>query len=613
MNALLLHLGLALLKNNLWLKKESEIYYSKDPVCTSLNIDNKFLYEGEQRFLIPEPLPNGNIDKHFQTALDYLAKINIRKLPEYLRASIYRFRGLIFGIYNLFINPSRYLLSYYNQTDYTTREIEFFLKHLNRIKFDIDDREEMDALYHALIEFNSMFNELRECKCCRRIKNYCRKSKNYALFEFLENAESGTYVISADKMEKRVLNENLQLLQHRSMETEIKTLDQIQNTIQNTSEKFLILPGPIFPKYMSILFMEWKKIIVFAYQGIDYNRIKKQIALVNKLRIQEESYSIECIKEIGQYIGADGNNPLLVDFNRRKRELEKNFPKNEKHPLSKTNEVENVSIAEIVENVIKKNPEFKTLKDHQDSYEIDSEENKNLQEKIYSSRVDDQEFYIVELYDEIRDVRLTKNLQIDNTYVYLRDRSSNNVKTTFPKYLKKDDYIVFVDQDERKSIVDLISSQLDSDTFIDFNAIERWQRKIGRYYEKNYQNINDFYRDYRNIVKKYKKKPRHRTTLANWVRGETTYTQDPKDLYYIGVIMKDPFFLEEYDHIHEQGKKIQIFHRKLSIKLKKIIVQVLEKNIDLSSLSLDEYEIYRRIEKSIFCIESIFKNKKQEV
>jgi len=229
---------------------------------------------------------------------------------------------------------------------------------------------------------------------------------------------------------------------------------------------------------------------------------------------------------------------------------------------------------------------------------------------MYDTRFSENDYYFVQLKEERTGKIIEKKLFIDKSYPYIKNPEQEiKIETAFPHALRPNYYLILFDQDERKTMIDLISDLSGMEEEIDYYLIETWKEKIANFYNQNFNTYKEFYENYRELLNQKGISPRTYGEFKDWIKGSHNYTQIPDDLYYIGQIMADTFFMENYKAIHEEGKKIQVLHLQISKKMNNIIKQILEGNLEIKNLSLEEFEIYERIENSIYIIQDIKKIK----
>ena len=235
---------------------------------------------------------------------------------------------------------------------------------------------------------------------------------------------------------------------------------------------------------------------------------------------------------------------------------------------------------------------MKDYKEHQEIEQQLDNENDQVEHELYDQAFENQDYYQIELFDEKLSTTLVKRLRVDKEYFYFDDETQE-LKSGFPYVLKEGQRIIFIDKDERVSIVQLAAEISNLDDQVNWRLIEGWTQHLAAYYEKNFTTAKEFH----NIYKKYVddccngRDARTYATFLTWIRGEVNYTRSPEDVEYLGKIMNDPFLIENYRAIHEQGQKLQDAHRKLSASLGKIIRQELHNDIEVEKLSLSEREL----------------------
>ncbi len=610
LDALMLHYSHSFLKSHEYVNRKSTNYFLKMNLGLSsrLNIDKEIFYHEIKQMNIIKSVPQGNIDYHFNEGMHQISELNHNLIPEDLRYGFFKLKSLYFEIYNLFINPDKFKARYCIENEWTTREIDVFLKDFHVIVKSMGDSKIKEILSTILREFYCMYVELKDCKRFWEPHSYTRISKNYCLLDFLSKIENNDCIIVANQLEKRSLEVELKKIIENIC---VKTLGQIQSSWDTsskvTSRSILILPGPILPKYMSIFFKPWKEILFFAYEGKNESQIEDQINLVKKLSIKDEGNTISYLEEIRNYLNLP-KDIIFEDFERRKALLPAISIQNQEVRVENIESADQLTIVNIINELIKKDEKFKELKEQESTEDHLRREKEKIDNKIYEREFIEKDHYVVTLKNEKTGEIGKRRLHIDKTYMYM-EKGEEKINIGFPRVFEEGYFLILIDQDERKSIIDMVLEISGIEDEIDNELIETWSRKLAQYFEHNFATYKDFYKIYKRFLEKLGKSPRSYDAFKSWVQGNRTYTRDPKDLYHLGQIMNEPFLLNYFTLIHEEGKKIQQYHIAISKKLSKLVNQILEKNIKLSDLSLEEFELYKKIENSIYIIQDIKKVK----
>ncbi len=164
--------------------------------------------------------------------------------------------------------------------------------------------------------------------------------------------------------------------------------------------------------------------------------------------------------------------------------------------------------------------------------------------------------------------------------------------------LSTGDYIIIIDDDEKKSLLNLVMDLSDFESEIDMNLIEYWKLEFLNFIELNNLKYKEIYNIYCN-----KGGEKTYQTVLKWCKGETMGPQSSHDLYIIGCILDNDLIINNYESIFYQISFIRTYHRVIGRKLKKMIKSILtDEYLDVSSLNDNEYLIYENIQNGIYKI-----------
>lgn len=183
-------------------------------------------------------------------------------------------------------------------------------------------------------------------------------------------------------------------------------------------------------------------------------------------------------------------------------------------------------------------------------------------------------------------------MTFDNIY------NINDAKELKPSELKSGDYIIIIDNDEKKSLLNLVIELSNFNFIINMDLVEYWKLEFLNYVESSNLKYSEIYNKYcsNGGDKTYQ-------TVMQWCKGEILGPQSAKDLYIIGKIINDGFIMDNYISIFQQIVLIRTSHRLIGRKLKKMIKSILtDEYLDVSSLNENEYLIYKNIQNGIYKI-----------
>ena len=183
-------------------------------------------------------------------------------------------------------------------------------------------------------------------------------------------------------------------------------------------------------------------------------------------------------------------------------------------------------------------------------------------------------------------------LTFDNIY------NIDDAKELKPSELKSGDYIIIIDNDEKKSLLNLIIDLSDVKYSINSSQVEYWKLEFLNYISANNLKYSEVYNIYCN-----KGGDKTYQTVMQWCKGEVLGPQSAEDLYIIGKILNNGFILNNYQSMFQQISLVRTSHRLVGRKLKKMIKSILtDEYLDISSLNESEYLIYENIQNGIYQI-----------
>ena len=563
-----------ILNNNQALINQNKSYYDslkKDnfiDLANRYNLDKKYLIRNKQNIhLFSEFIKIGNIDLYFNDILKSMNEVNINDL--YNKKLFFKCKYLLYSFCNLAVNPNFFkflTLDEYNHWRYFTF-LEFNSVFYNNLKHE---KTYNQFLLNGIIsKLNNIFSEITKCK---RFNNkeysYERIGKNYKLLEIAKN-------------KNEYFNKDLKLIICTLFDTEANIINNqlsdnniinvkavyIKNLIKlniNKSEYNLLIPGLLPQKFEFELYEPYNEIIFLSYEGKQKNLIENQINNICNPPIEEEKIYMSYLSEIYEFMNLSKNNLLFNDFNKRNEEYINNL-------------------------------DNENYKEYNDNW-LESENKSNLNFVDYSNDLDSKTIMLY-LRNIENDKCVIKNLPINKSYFSFKKDKMDKGNEISPSLLKKGDYIVILENDERKSLVDLILEIYDLNSEIDSNFIEYWKRQLLSYIDFEGITYKEFYNRY-----KLNNGERDYQTTRLWAKGNMIGPKDENDLYIIGETINDDYIKNNYKNMMKEIENIRKLHVQVGIRLRKIIKKImLNKGIDDSyDLSYEEYFLYNSIKNGIY-------------
>ncbi|MHA1250551.1 MAG: DISARM anti-phage system protein DrmE domain-containing protein [Candidatus Helarchaeota archaeon] len=624
-NAKVLYFPYSFLRANENLRVKNLEYYDKIieskhfEAISRINLDDYRMYQKsrENSIQIQITLIKGNIDLYFIKGLNLFKKIQWGFISKDLSPIIFKLKHLFFSIYKIFTIPTDFYIRYLDhEFGWRFYNLRRFLKNALRTIETLCISPNLEILTDIILYLFKMINELTECKRYGESLSYSRVGKYYALFDFLNQNKSKKIVIGVQTGEKNSIIEKLEKYDFNG-DIRVYTFKQLAPMIGDFSDYILLLPGPLLPNHIQILFKNWKKVFFFVYNGNNKKWVEDQIDLIEKIDITKEELSILYLAEA--YKNLEGinnysvkNDALFKNFLKKKRILlesegtqsQTKMGNDIDQLLTTETKFKSVSIIDLCRKLMKDDKKYTEILIEEKTKSFVQKKKKQYAEKFFQNTENVDCFAI--LRSELNKDLITIPLDYKKKYMFFKKKEDIKVKIAFPHAIPKCAYLVLFGKDEKLSISEFLKKAYNFEDNIDYNLIDEWQGRLASFFVRNYSTYKDFFRDFN---RNYPDSISY-NEFKEWVKGNINYTQDPKHLYKLGELMNDSFFINNYNIIHQEGRKIQTFNLKLSRKIKKLIVQVLNQNILWNSCSQEERLLIEKIENCIFKIENIIiKNK----
>ena len=581
LNCLVLPFNFNILNNNQALINQNKLYYDSFKknnfidLANLYNLDKKYLVKNKQNIhLFNEFIKIGNIDSYFTDILKCMNEVNINDL--YNKKLFFKSKYLLYSFCNLAVNPDFFkflALDEYNHWRYFTFS-EFNSLFYNNLKYEKAYNQFL--LNGVISKLNNIFKEITKCKRFNeKESSYERIGKNYKLLEISKNKKEyfnkdlKLIICTLFDTEANVINN--QLSENNIIDVKAVYLRNLINKLNiDKSDYNLLIPGLVPQKFEFELYEPYNEIIFLSYEGKQKNLIEKQINNVCNPPIGEEKIYMSYLSEIYKFINLPNNDLFFNDFNKR----------NEKYIDSLDNE---------------------SYKEYDDNW-LESENKSNLNFVDYSNDLDSK---TVKLYlKNIKNDRcVIKNLPINKSYFSFKKDNMDKGNEISPSLLKKGDYIVILENDERKSLVDLILEIYDLNSEIDSRFIEYWKRQLLSYIDSEGITYKEFYNRY-----KSNNGGRNYQTTRLWAKGNMIGPKDENDLYIIGETINDDYIKNNYKNMMKEIEDIRKLHVQVGIRLRKIIKKIMLNNDinDSSNLSYEEYFLYNSIKNGIYEVIEIY-------
>ena len=512
----------------------------------------------------------------------------------YNQRSIHKAIELLFDLYNLTINPSYLLISFKLNNRWVRGNPSFFIETFKSRLF-MENSKNRFLIYSFLDSLSNFYYELSNCKRVKEDLSYSREAKDYILFELLidliekeEEVFVGTYLDTEPNILKDVLKKGDIINNNSVVPISMKMLTQKPDS--EKEGKILVLPGVIPEVFTSELFKPYKEIIILSYEGNNHKFLKEQLDKIFGNIIEEKEY-MDYFKDVLGLFDAAEDNPILNDFNKRFDLVEfKEEPVKE--------DIADSGIDEIVEESGSDSFHIDlNLKDYMKEWSSSkSNLNIDLSNEINQRNYDTISFKLQNIQTK---EFVEKKLQVNKSYLTFDNiYHIDEAKELKPSELSSGDYLIIIDNDEKKSLLNLVIDSSDLKSQINMSLVEYWKLEFLNYVESNNLKYTEIYDIYCNLGgdKTYQ-------AVMQWCKGETIGPQSPDDLLIIGNILDNYFIMDHYQSIFQQISLVRTSHRLVGRKLKKMIKSILtDEYLDVSSLNDREYLIYENIQNGIYKI-----------
>lgn len=603
---LVIPFGPNLLRSNYLLRNEAEGYFrsKRDPVewnfLIKYNIDSIDLYKREKCIEISKPLLDiGNIDYHFEMARILLREINEERLVN--KRLHYVLKRVLFSLQNIIINPSKCREKYGDEVvpwrSYTIPQ----LIQIARSRLSEEDRKNRVVLDQILAEIFCIFLELKECRRYNENYTYSRIAKDYRILEEILNTQDNKNVIIATNSarERNILEEELEKCEI-IRDIRILTIKQINSSLFQRSNATIILPGPLRMEYLSELIRPYRRVLFLSYEGKNYSWIRDQIELSYGHSLKKCEIHSKCLMEIYDFLNLPRDG-LFTEFHHERKDNEmENNRIDTRWEVREKNEG-NMIISETLREIITVESRYKQYREYEEEMTHTENAIRALEKEEIKKDFREGSYYGISLRKLNSNYTTNMLLPIEKTYFYLK-RIGVEVEEGTPRNLRPGYIIVILDNDEKKTSLEIMLEIFDLEESVDKDLITYWKERLAEFIETYNLTYAEFY-------KLYEEKGGERSyqTVMNWAKGNILGPEDPNDLLIIGRILGDEYIIEDFRIINREVRYLRVIHQNTGRMLRRIIRQIITGKLDPSKLSYDEYRLYEKIEDGLYEIISIVK------
>jgi len=593
-------LVIPMLKNNLEMMGRSLLYFSKYKyfgeweIINRYNIDNFIFYKDQTPIKIAEPpLKAGNIDQNLLASKSFINRINEVTLIN--KELFIMIRKLLNEIPNLIINPSKYKILWsddlFNWRYYTIPELLDIFK----IKIKEEDFKNRINLKELISEVFCLYLELKECKRPNEDLTFSRIAKDYEIIKMARNLTSTNsddkiIIATQSSFERNVLKREIENL-NIGNRLEIKSIDQISKSNFRRQNTILLLSGPLRLKHLSQLLLPYKEIIYLCYEGLNCNLINQQVDASYSISSQKDLISLNYINEIYDFFGIKKSDIFkgFKSFDSTRKDAENCSEQIIRNEISQRGYLINIK------KILKTMPQYSSYREYEDeSTKIENNILKTEEKSMTCPNENAEIIYLAHVKGVSKELITKKFLPADKTYLYLENEDGEILEGT-PRVIEPHYFIVILDDDVRKSFLELIIDVFGLEDSIDKRFIELWRDHLFRFIEINDLSYSDFYNIYKGVGGK-----RGYQTVLSWAKGHVLGPLDPIDLYNIGKILNDEDIIGNFNIMYGEIQELRELHRNTGRRLKIIIKEILSGGLDPDRLGFEEYSFYEKVKDGIF-------------
>lgn len=603
LDSLVISFNKSLLMSNSTLSKESLNYFENVNQKSTFNLIERYNIDSEYYFkdnldikICTDNIESNGIDELFINAREKSNLIDAKKLK--YSQLFYSSRKLMYDMYNLSINPAFYRFGTKFPQWHSTSIENFLEMYRNTVIKDEKEDYKLTVL-HFINSLSNLYVRFSHTKKFGEEKTFSLKGKDYKLFDILSKKDilfgEGSKIVvgtvtktEPNQIKEIIRNNNLFNLQ----DIEIEFIGNLNKRIQNKQEKILILPGLVPDKYLSKLYEPYIKILILSYEGLNEQMVKKQISILKNPSLEYEKKSLDSIKEIYDYLHLPTDTGIFADYfirvkkhdkiiKERKRQLEEEkgyqttFSLNGQYKTEEDGNIHFPTYEEFMANWSKSN--------------IEVEKNNETEEETV-----EYESVKFNLFNLATNEYSIKKLPVTKTFFTFKDDNVSNGEELSPNQIEENDYILIIENNVRRSLLDLVLEINNLEASINSEEIEYWKEKLLAYLDSNNMTIMGFYDKYLDLggTRKYQ-------SVMQWAKGMVLGPQKAEDLRLIGEVIGDKYITTNYEDIMDTIKQVRSYHMSTGRKLKKMINYIISDE-DISSLNKEELIIYDSIKDGIY-------------
>jgi len=349
----------------------------------------------------------------------------------------------------------------------------------------------------------------------------------------------------------------------------------------------LLLPGPVPWRYISELLRPYRKVIFVGYEGFQETVIQEQITQLSTLTAQDYWKCLVSVRRVNTLL-ADSIRDIVARAEAGLREIVTAIEIGPKDHRKETTSVEQIITA--VRERVQRMARPRAL----DRVEAELEISTSHPGSDSSTHVEILKVTAKEL--DRPEIVARLELRINRTYVY-RAPGDSEPAEAFPSEMEVGGVVAIIDDDERKTLLDLVVELYDIDQPVDAVLVERWKAIVGDYLARARKNKMRYYEDYVQVCRSGAigpKVPRVYGTVCTWLRGEVIAPEDPSDLMALGILAESEELKGNASAIVAEADKVRKLHVRIGLRMNTIIRALLEGR-EIADLTYEELVLRSKI------------------
>lgn len=546
--------------------------------------------DNEQYIGIVDPLIKlGNFNEYYYFGKNLLKKIKVESIVN--KKLFLISKKIFYSFLDLSISPLRLKVKYGDEfTPFKSYQLTTFLDLFRNNLYKETSNFNKNLLDNFIDCLFSIAFELGKSKHYGENNSFERLGKEYLMLDIAKNKKryfnnNKLIICCFNPMESSIIKNLLD--QFDISDVFVKNIHWLNKSLLDNKEEYnLLLPGPLPLKYFSELFMPYSKILILSYEGQNNKKLSKQLESIEYIHNIEINNSLKNIREVCDYLNIE-NSRIIED-------LENNLDVEDvdsEIDIDRNQNSFDDEISIMIKNIFKN---ANLSDDFEESEKIEREladQNSKLKDRQVIGKT--YEFTLKNI--ESGEI-IYKKLQANKSYNYFNKQ--NKLLEGSPKVIKEGNFVIFIDNDDKKTLLELVIEVYDLGLAVDKNSIDYWKNRLMNYVLINGLTGVAFNREFNEISGTNKTMP----ATNRWIKGEALGPQNATDLLWVGKLINDNVLIENYNYMFEEIEKIRNIHRITGRRLNSIIKEIMggKRNFDNENLGYVGQLFYNKIKNGVY-------------